>query len=153
MIQRIQSLYILAAIIALGTLFFIDLGQLSGVTGLFNITFYGVVDVTKEVPTTVTYLFPLAAVLGVTSILALIDLFLFKNRVLQMRVATITSALSIACAILIPAANIMVASTLDMEWHLHWSLALPIVAAFLMILAYRRISDDEALVRSLNRLR
>lgn len=153
MIQRIQSLYILAAIIALGTLFFINLGQLSGEAGLFNVTFYGVVDVTKEQPEIITYLFPLAAVLGVTSVLALIDLFLFKNRLLQMRVATLTAALAIACAILMPAANYMVASTLEMDWHFHWSLALPLVASFLMIMAYRRISDDEALIRSLNRLR
>lgn len=153
MIQRRQTLYILAAIVALGTLFFIDLGQLSGATGLFNITFYGVVDVTNADHSIITYLFPLAAVLGVTTILAVIDMFLFKNRPLQMRVATLTSALSIASAILIPATNYIVASTLEVEWHLHCSLALPIAAAVLMIFAYRRISDDEALVRSLNRLR
>lgn len=153
MIQRRQSLYILAAIIALGTLFFIDLGQLSGPTGLFNISFYRVVDVTSGVPETITYLFPLAAVLFVTTVLAVIDMFLFKNRMLQMRVATLTAALSIALAILLPATNYIVASTLEMDWHIHWSIALPIVSAVLMILAYRKISDDEALIRSLNRLR
>lgn len=153
MIQRIQSLYILAAAVALGSLFFIDLGHLSGPAGLFNVTHYGVVDVTKENPEVITYLFPLAAVLTVTFVLVVIDLFLFKNRLLQMRVATTTAALSIACVLLLPLTNVMVASTLEMEWHLHWTLALPLVASFLMVLAYRRISDDEALIRSLNRLR
>ncbi|MCQ2201839.1 MAG: DUF4293 domain-containing protein [Bacteroidales bacterium] len=153
MIQRIQSLYILAAIVALGTLFFVDLGQLSGEVGLFNVTHYGVVDVTKGGSDIITYLFPLASVLGVTVILALIDLFLFKNRMLQMRVATITAALSIASAIMIVLTNWVVASSLDMSWSFYWTMILPIAAAILMVLAYRKISDDEALIRSLNRLR
>lgn len=153
MIQRIQSLYILAAIVALGTLFFVDLGQLSGEEGLFNVMHYGVVDVTNGGEDVITYLFPLASVLGVTSILALIDLFLFKNRMLQMRVATITAALSIASAIMMVLTNAVVASTLDMSWSFHWTVVLPIAAALLMVLAYRKISDDEALIRSLNRLR
>lgn len=153
MIQRIQSLYMLAAIVALGTLFFVDLGQLSGKEGLFNITFYGVVDVTKGGEDIITYLFPLASVLGVTAILALIDLFLFRNRMLQMRVATITAALSIATAIMIVLTNMVVASSLEMSWSFNWAMILPVAAAILMVLAYRKISDDEALIRSLNRLR
>ncbi|MBQ2322725.1 MAG: DUF4293 family protein [Bacteroidales bacterium] len=42
---------------------------------------------------------------------------------------------------------------MEMEWHFSARWLLPTLAAVMDILAYRRISDDEALVRSLDRLR
>ncbi|MCF0190573.1 MAG: DUF4293 domain-containing protein [Marinilabiliaceae bacterium] len=151
MIQRIQTIYILLAVAALTSLFFIDLGHISGEIGLVNITFYSVVDAING--GVLIYLWPLAIMLSITTLLSFLAIFLYRNRLLQMRVSTICATLSIALAIIMLLSNILVANSLDMNWHFHWSLSLPLVSSILLIGAYGKIRKDEELIRSLNRLR
>ena len=116
-----------------------------------NITFYSVVDAING--GVLIYLWPLAIMLSITTLLSFLAIFLYRNRLLQMRVSTICATLSIALAIIMLLSNILVANSLDMNWHFHWSLSLPLVSSILLIGAYGKIRKDEELIISLNRLR
>ena len=154
MIQRKQTLFLFLSFILLLTLYFISLGTLSGNVGLFDVRFYGLVDVTNaENAQTLIFLWPLAVLLIVSSLLTLLDIFLFTNRPLQMRVCGINITILVGLAIMILAVNVLCASKLELEWSFPRTFFVPIVAAVLHYFAYRRIGIDEAVVRSLDRLR
>ena len=154
MIQRRQSLFLFVSLIALISLYFISFGSLSGKAGLFDIRFYGIVDVAAaETPQTVIVLWPLMILLAVATLLNLLDIFLFSNRPLQMRVCGINITIVVGVAIMILAVNILSASRLEMDWHFPVACIVPLFSAVLHYLAYRRIGIDEAIVRSLDRLR
>ena len=93
----------------------------------------------------------LMGLLVITTGLVFIDIWLFKHRALQMRVATFSMILlvfwyiayGIICLYLLGA----------ISFRPHWAAALPFAALILLYLAFRGILKDEMLVRSLDRLR
>lgn len=149
MIQRIQTLYLLA-VVALGValiwlpivqfvtpeeaeLQVYELSALGGVPlqGLWGLTL-------------TTVLIPL---------LALVDIFLYRNRILQARLNIFTVMLCLGyygvMAIYIWQAKL----ALGVEWHiLPWA-SFPLVSMVLTLMATRRILKDEALVRAADRIR
>ncbi|MBE6339115.1 MAG: DUF4293 family protein [Bacteroidales bacterium] len=154
MIQRKQSLFLFVSLLLLISLYFISLGSLSGEVGLFDIRFYGLVDVADvENPQTLIVLWPLTVLLVVSTLLNLLDIFLFSNRPLQMRVCGINITIVVGVAIMILAVNILCASRLELDWHFSTAMIIPLFSAVLHYFAYRRIGIDEAIVRSLDRLR
>jgi len=95
----------------------------------------------------------LMGLLVITTALAFIDIWLFKHRALQMRVATFCMILLVFWYI---AYGIICLYLLDPTSNLyrpHWAAALPFAALILLYLAFRGILKDEMLVRSLDRLR
>ena len=95
----------------------------------------------------------LMGILVITSGLVFIDIWLFKRRALQMRLASFCMILlvfwyiayGIICFYLLePTVNL---------YRPHWAAALPAAALILLYLAFRGILKDEMLVRSLDRLR
>jgi glucan phosphoethanolaminetransferase (alkaline phosphatase superfamily) len=93
----------------------------------------------------------LMGLLVITTALAFIDIWLFKHRALQMRLATFCMILLVFWYI---AFGIIVfySSPLTL-FRPHWTAALPAAALILLYLAFRGILKDEMLVRSLDRLR
>ena len=86
-------------------------------------------------------------------LLALIDIFLYKKRVLQARLNIFTAMLCLGyygvLAIYVWQAKL----ALGTDWHiLPWA-AIPLVCLVLTLMATRRILKDEALVRAADRLR
>lgn len=149
MIQRIQTLYLLA-VVALGiSLLWLPVVQL--VTP-------------EEVDLQVWELSalggaPLQGLWGLTlttvliPLLALIDIFLFKKRLLQARLNIFIVLLCLGyygvLAIYIWQAKL----ALGVEWHiLPWA-SFPLVCMVLTLMATRRILKDEALVRAADRIR
>jgi Domain of unknown function (DUF4293) len=145
MIQRIQTLFLLFASGALG--------------GQFGLPYLQAgTETDRAIPALADgVLNPLdnIGILGLTvlsGVLALAGIFLFRNRALQTQIAT----LSMLCAILLTVLAGFTAYTL---WQAnptaHWNagLGLPALAAVLQGLAARYIRKDEALVRSMDRLR
>lgn len=156
MIQRKQTLFLLVALTLTASLLFISLGQFAGANGIFELTFYRLMDVTKTAePVQVEglYFFPLAALIILASLLNLLCIFFFKNRPLQMRVCGINVGIQVGLGLLILYLQHSVAGYLEYDWTFHYSMILPILAGVIDYFAYRAISDDEALIRSLNRLR
>ena len=161
MIQRIQTLYLLAAFaLCLGCLCLPIAHFVPCETGLLAELFspYSQVDMFNlwfvSEGKHVFYFCPvLMGLLVITTGLVFIDIWLFKHRALQMRVATFCMILLvfwyIAYGII---CFYLLCPTLNL-YRPHWSAALPAVALILLYLAFRGILKDEMLVRSLDRLR
>ncbi len=138
----------------MGSLFFQGLGTFAGTTGVFELRFYGLVDITnpdKAVP--FYYVLSLAGLIITPTVLEFIAIFMYKNRRRQMRVCAINVGLQIGAAIMLFIINRMFASELDVEWHFHPTCILPLLSAVLTYMAYRGIDDDETIIRGLDRLR
>lgn len=149
MIQRIQSIYLLLAAAALG--------------GQFGLPYLqaGENNPARTLPALADGVFnPLdnPGLLGLTILGAAVSLaaiFMFKNRLLQGRLAGVSV---IAGILLLALAAFATKSTFDQapegsSIQFAAGLALPLLAIVLNWLATRSIRKDEALVRSMDRLR
>lgn len=160
MIQRIQTLYLLA-VVALGiTLCFmpvlefytpenadtIRIWQLSA-TGLEETT------VTDLASVTLQGLWGLTVATILIPLLALVDIFLFKKRILQARLNIFSVMLCLGYYGVLAIYGWLAKEALGVEWHiLPWS-SIPAVCLVLTFMATRRILKDEALVRAADRIR
>ncbi len=152
MIQRIQSLYLLLTILMSALflsgnyLMFINSSGAEayvGITGIDGFSPGGFNDLVWYLIT-----LPVAA----ASILALIAIFLFRNRPLQARITVITGVLVLlALTIMV----FFITSAMGEKASPLFCLRsfLPLVSLILIFLAYRSIKKDENLVKSLERLR
>jgi len=145
MLQRIQSLFLFLTSGAFFSLFAVNFASSDkSAIGIFSDQLYNVMDN--------PILIGMTAIAGA---LALINIFLFKNRPLQLRL----SNLLIVLAILLP----LVAGLLmynegslnnpDVAINDGLGIYLPIVALITTILAIRFIKKDNNLVKSMDRLR
>ena len=161
MIQRIQTLYLLA-VVALGiALIFLPVLQLvtpeeAEELRIYNLGASGLELVTHEDCQPVVCLQGLWGLLLTTvliPLLALIDIFLYKKRILQARLNIFLAMLCLGyygvLAIYIWQAKL----ALGVDWHiLPWA-SFPLVCFVLTLMATRRILKDEALVRAADRIR
>ena len=149
MIQRIQTLYLLA-IVALGIALIwqpviqlitpegtdLQVWELSALGGAPIQGLWGLLVTTILIP-----------------VLALIDIFLFKKRLLQARLNIFLAMLCLGyygvLAIYIWQAKL----ALGVEWHILPCASFPLVCFVLTLMATRRILKDEALVRAADRIR
>lgn len=92
----------------------------------------------------------------ISSILALITIFLYKNRILQIRLSIFNIIVMVGFYLYFGFLIYKVVSA-DVEGlsfdKISIGVIMPIIAIILTILAIRKIGADEALVQSLNRLR
>ncbi len=149
MIQRIQTLYLLA-IVALGIALIwqpvvqlitpegtdLQVWELSALGGVPMQGLWGLLVTTILIP-----------------VLALIDIFLFKKRLLQARLNIFLAMLCLGyygvLAIYVWQAKL----ALGVDWHvLPWA-SIPLVYFVFTLMATRRILKDEALVRAADRIR
>ena len=160
MIQRIQTLYLLA-VVALGiTLFFMPVMQLetpenAEVVRVWELSATGLTEIieTELAPETLRGVWGLAIITLLIPILALVDIFLFKKRILQARLNIFTVMLCLGYYGVLAIYTWFAKMNLDVTWHiLPWA-SVPAVNLVLTVMATRRILKDEALVRAADRLR
>ena len=149
MIQRIQTLYLLA-VVALGIALIwqpvvqfvtpegtdLQVWELSALGGAPLQGLWGLLLTTILIPA-----------------LALVDIFLYKKRILQARLNIFLTMLCLGyygvLAIYVWQAKL----ALGVEWHiLPWA-SFPLICMVLTLMATRRILKDEALVRAADRIR
>ncbi len=132
MIQRIQTLFLLAAFGLLLSLFFIPMAT-SG---------EGIIK---------TYLsdYIFLTFLIITALLSFITLFLYRKRILQIRLCTFNAIVLTA----MQGVLVYYFFTWNSTWQFSVSAVFPIVALICVILARRNIVRDEAMVRAADRLR
>lgn len=157
MLQRKQTLFLLLAAVCGGLTFLFPVdtfirGDQSFVfrtTGFFTGDGANVVDAALKVP--------FAAVLGLLSALLIGLVFLYRNRPRQMRLARMLNLLLIAVQVFLFITDNSVRAYLEqggrVENHFGLAALLPLVMVLLVLLAIRGIRKDEALVRSMDRLR
>ena len=141
MIQRIQSVYLLLAVAASYEMISLPLFKATLVSG--NVTTF---LATESLPT-----FAIAIVVG---LLALVTIFLFKNRKLQMKLLLLGILLSAGLVALVVYMFNSFGKTPDVaKTSYSWGALLPIAMFSLFILAWSNIRKDEKLIKSLDRLR
>lgn len=140
MIQRIQTIYLLISTIFLALVSFND------VIKFYNAETNDTCRYTvEEFPITMT-------IQAIIMVLTFGAIFLYKNRVRQMRVvgfATILIILNIAAV----AIHVAMENFEGYKISVTWATFLPIISIVMNLLAIKAIGIDEAKVRSLNRLR
>ena len=149
MIQRIQTVYLLAVTIlmivcictSVGSIISAD-NQISAFTNLS----IELPDGTKDYAP-----WALFAILLVVAVLSFVTIFLFKKRMLQIRLTIFSSVMLIGYYITLGAYIFMLAE--DTSFTPSWSVCLPFAAIVLNWLAIRGIGADEALVKAYDRLR
>ena len=150
MIQRIQSLFLLGVVILSIVLMYVPVYELVNENVPLTPP-----DGTEVANTTFTIFNSaiLAIINGAVCALALVSIFLYKNRNLQVR--AINLALLFTCGLiglLFFSADSM-STTLQAKVHYLYGTYIPVILAIFLFAAIRYIKRDEALVRSADRLR
>lgn len=146
MIQRKQTLFLLLAAILLLVTPFLPLGTIVSADSSESYSPFSAICNDGNY-SAIGY----AIVLILAAIIAIIDIFLWKNRPLQMRIAT----LDLLMVILSYGVFFLYRSTAgdDIRYLLCIANFLPIAAIFSLSLAIQGIRKDEKLIKSLDRIR
>ena len=145
MIQRIQTLFLLGVALAIGSIYFFPfaISTKQGSTGIFSDQVLNLYDngiLTFGVPFIIT--------------LAIVNIFLFSNRKIQMRNSTF---IAVACLLLVLGVVFVwfedQGSFLGEHTQLGIGMFMPLLSIILSILSYRAIKKDEETVQSMDRLR
>ena len=148
MIQRIQSIYLLLVTGLLIASMCLPVGSL--------IDFNGAVNVIKPLGHTMGDAFQstwgLFCILMLAAIIAFATIFLFKNRILQIRMTIFNSLLLVGYYMAFFAFFFVLRSD-ETSFQFHWALCFPLIAIILNYLAIRAIGRDEAMVHAADRLR
>jgi len=149
MIQRIQSVYLLLVAGLLILSMTMPVGTFIAADGApYAFTNLGV-------NTGVTYhsTWGLLGLLLISAILAFGTIFLFRNRMLQIRVCIFNTILMVGYYLSFAVFVYLLKDDLDASYNLSWALGLPLIALILNYLAIRAIGRDEVLVKAADRLR
>ena len=149
MIQRIQSVYLLAVTILMIICMCTPVGSI--IAGTQEISEFGNLFITLPDGTKDFAPWALFVILLVVAILSFGTIFLFKKRMLQIRLTIFSSVVLIGYYLALVAYIFMLAE--DTSFTPSWTVCLPLVAIILNWLAIRGIGADEALVKAYDRLR
>lgn len=153
MIQRIQSIYLFLASGASFSMFglpFVDFIGVDRGTAVADYNLLG--DAVFNLQDNIGLL-----ILAIASgAIALITIFMFKNRALQMKLCTLSLVASIVLVLLAGGLffqEMNIVSSVTREPDIEFGVLSPIFAIIFTILANRGIKKDDKLVRSADRLR
>ena len=154
MIQRIQSIYLLFVVLLAGFSFYLPTATLTAAeNATYLISHKGIylIQATEQVFQSPVWGITIFALL--VPVIALITVFLFKNRKLQIKLIYVNIACILMYYASVAAYVITAAQRLQADWTLHFGVIIPLVCLILLILAISAIKKDEMLVKSLDRLR
>ena len=149
MIQRIQTIYLLAVTILMVICMCNPIGSI--IAGTNEISEFSNLSITLPDGTVDYSPWALFAILLVVSILSFITIFLFKKRMLQIRLTIFSSVMLIGYYMALVAYIFMLAE--EASFSPSWTICIPFIGVILNWLAIRVIGADEALVKAYDRLR
>ncbi len=155
MIQRIQTIYLLVAVAIMSLSATLPLAFISTTNGeLFDLYALGLRDINGELIQSTIYLFVLALIAIITP---LSTIFLYKRRMLQLRICVVELVLLIGFYVMVGAYYFLchrALSQIGVEMQgLHPAIFAPIGAIVVVGLAARAIFNDEIAVRASDRFR
>lgn len=153
MIQRIQSLYLLIVVVLTGILFATPVLEfsVSGEPFFYDLNLWGLNA--RGAGDIVMSSSPLAMLIGLTGVVALVTIFLFKNRMLQVRLSIFNIICLIGYVPLLWYFVHRVQTGYQAEVIFNIVAAIPLINAVLSYMALKAIGKDEALIRSVDRIR
>ncbi len=149
MIQRIQSVYLLVVTILMVICMCSPVGSIIASTN--EISEFGNLYITLPDGTKDYAPWALFAILLVVAALSFGTIFLFKKRMLQIRLTIFSSVMLIGYYLALVAYIFMLAE--ETTFSASWTICLPFAGIILNWLAIRGIGADEALVKAYDRLR
>ena len=156
MIQRIQSIFLFIVVVLSAVLFFVPVAHLSDVKFLYSQSIMQVCDVNAPGSCTAPTYY-IAALNGVIGLIALITIFLFRNRKRQMLLGNLNMLLIVAMIVLTfftidkNTDSIKSGATLTAAYGI--GSYLMVAMLIFTFLANRFIRKDDDLVRSADRIR
>ena len=147
MIQRIQTVYLLIAGLLMVALFKLKFADLAVNEEIYTFIASGVFNG----ETMIFSGLPLMILIGIIVFLHVAAIFLYKKRILQIRILVFTMILMLGLTGLF--FYFVYSGFDDVQIDFKISVVFPVVAFILDYLAIRAIGKDEALIRSLNRIR
>ena len=151
MIQRIQSVYWLVITALLVVTMFSPIGFFTETGGTFDSVLKPLGLTMADGGTESTW--GLFAILLLNAVVACATIFLYKNRMLQVRMCVFSALLQIGYYVAVAVFVFMLKSDLEAAFRPGWALALPFVCIVLNYLAFRATYADEVMVRASERLR
>jgi hypothetical protein len=160
MIQRIQTLFLIVAFAASMLLFFFPFASIYSGDGLAYYKFYvyGFKNMSPDAGSMFTFMttFPLLLINILVAGASLGSIFLYKNRIRQMKVVRITIFLQIILiGLVLFVYNKIIEKNLQVtpDYQDEFAIYFPLISLVFLVLANRFILKDEKLVRSVDRLR
>lgn len=155
MIQRIQTLYLLLVVVLTTFTFFSSIAGLQNVQLgiIYEMNYQGLFEKTTSGKILLANTWMLTALMALIPILACMTILLFKKRLLQIRLIIFNIVLMAGFYGLMFIYLWQYGKTLDAKMFVKISAAFPLVSIILSTLAIRAIGKDEALIKSLNRIR
>lgn len=155
MIQRIQSIYLLIIVILMVATMFMPLAMLQEGDELFYFDTTGLNAMALSGDSELIYpswgLFVLTALIA---LIAMVTIFLYKRRILQIRLCIFNALLILGFyGLFVFLIYTFLENKEDIVVNVKIALGFPLINLILDYLAIRNIGADEALVRSLERLR
>jgi hypothetical protein len=153
MIQRVQSLFLLFAVIFSSLMILLPFSQMMAPHGdLLKFYCTGLYNIPQEKLIYNTW--TLCVLTVVTGLISLVTIFIFQRRVLQMRFCVYNILLTLAQFILILYYFFKFKGVLETNLHsFSFTIILPLVNIFLIFQAFRAIRRDDLLIKSYDRLR
>lgn len=154
MIQRIQTFYLVIIVALLAVMLFVPLAWFANEAGTFNLYAFSLQSADGTVAQSTVYL---GILLILALILPLVTIFLYRRRLLQIRLCVVEMVLLFG-TIVMEVIYYFLSRRVFSELALHHqgfkpAIALPVVALLFAFLAARAIFRDEMLVRSADRIR
>ncbi len=165
MIQRRQTLYLLTIVILGIVLFFVPVVQFTtpetdSLQRMFYLSATGIEEITPDLefrtdlpPVTMSGLWGLTVATCLIPLLALVDIFLYRKRLLQARLNIFLAMLCLGYYALVWMYTWFGKHQLTAEWDFCFGACIPLICLVLTIGATRLILKDEALVRAADRIR
>ena len=155
MVQRVQSIYLLMTMLLMAVLCFFSLFDFSGGVDqiIYNFTTSGI-----EFEETISPTWGVLVVAALGALVPLINIFLFKNRKLQIKLCHLTTFLIVflyitTAAYLYAFTNGIGIDISTISISPNFAVVVPVIALIFNILAIGGIKKDEKKVRSLDRIR
>lgn len=147
MIQRIQTIYLLLAGLITASLFFFDFAELAVDSQFMVFNAFGIFEGDKVIIDGL----PVMLFTGLITLLHFIIIFMYKKRIAQMRMTVFTIILLLGLIGVIFYFSYFAFEGASVVYKI--PVAFPLIAVILDYLAIRAIGKDEALVRSMDRIR
>jgi hypothetical protein len=154
MLQRIQTVYLLAIALLMAAMMFLPLAVLQAESALYSLGVFGVSETASSQPELVYPVWGLFVLTAIIALLATVTVFLYKNRVRQIRICVFNGILMIGFYAFFALLIYTVKQEINgLSVNVRIALSFPLISLILDYLAIRNIGADEVLVRSVERLR
>jgi hypothetical protein len=147
MIQRIQTLFILLSTMLLAFLFTLPFAEIAAGGKLYLFNIKGIINSGEVVHDGL----PITVFTGIIVLLHVLAMFLYKKRILQMRILIFAILLMLGLFGMFYFFTYYSFQSAGVSFNI--AVVFPLIAIILDYLAIRNIGKDEALVRSIDRIR